>query len=406
MEKSLKKLALILLIMLLLVVGAIWSELPLRDAVSMQPLTNFTLYFDMYYLLLAPWLNILDLMGALSLTQHMAWILSLWLLGIYTSFKLVRYYKPHLHQLWVGLIALFLGFVAMLFIYVVAMLVPRPMATLVVPEQDMLVVDFHSHTDASHDANKSFDAEDNRWWHEYAGFDAVFVTDHSTFEGIEVGKANNADQAKDGVQLMDGVEVFHKGGHILALCAKHIVQKKKEYLWQKHSDEACEPLLVQALPAPMSDSDARFREREIQAIEINDGAPLGLEEIKYRKYLIAMAKRLNISVVSGSDNHGWAYTAVGWSVLRIQGWKTMGANQLALAITNKIRKHGFTAVQVVERNTLLPAITIYDHIMMPFKLVWHMFQTLSWAERLSWLVWLLLLAILRLKTGRLRSASC
>lgn len=406
MEKSLKSLVFILTITLLLVVSAIWSELPLRDAVSMQPLGNFTLYFDMYYLLLAPWLNILDLMTSLSLTQHMAWILSLWLLGIYISFKFFRCYKPKLHQFWVALIALLLGFAAMLSIYAVVMLVPRPMAMLVVPEQDMLVVDFHSHTDASHDANKSFDAEDNRWWHEYAGFDAVFVTDHSTFEGVEVGKANNANQAKDGVQLMDGVEVFHKGGHILALCAKYIVQKNGEYLWQKHGDEPCVPLLVQALPAPMSDSDTRFRERDIQAIEINDGAPLGLEEIKHREYLKNTAKRLNIAVVSGSDNHGWAYTAVGWSVLRIQGWKTMDANQLALAITDKIRKQGFSAVQVVERNTLLPATTMLGHIMMPFKLVWHMFQTLSWAERLSWLAWLFLFAILRLVIGKQRSASC
>ena len=46
------------------------------------------------------------------------------------------------------------------------------MARLRVGDPDVLVVDFHSHTEASHDGRRGFTDADDRAWHHDAGFDA------------------------------------------------------------------------------------------------------------------------------------------------------------------------------------------------------------------------------------------
>ncbi len=391
MEKSISLRAL-WLIAIAVLLSAWFSVLPLRDAATMLPVSDFKLVVSPAYIVFAPWLNILDMMTTLSLSQHVAWMLAVWVLAVLLVW---RWLQTHVcwHAIWRLLAALCFGFVWVVALYAIAMLMPRPMSALQVPDKNMLVVDFHSHTDASHDANKWFNAEDNRWWHEHAGFHAAFVTDHSTFLGIQAGKQKNAKRAGDGVQLLDGVEVFHDGGHVLALCATELIQQKNSYIWKQHKPQPCATLLVQALPAPLSDSLKTFQTRHIEAIEVHDGAPIGLELIKVRQQLLKKAKALDIALVSGSDNHGWAYAASGWSVLRISGWQAMNAKQLAFAITQHIRKSGFTAIQVVERNMLLPASSIWEHITMPVRLLWHIWQTISWAERLSWLVWLLFIGL-------------
>ena len=74
-------------------------------------------------------------------------------------------------------LALFLGFLILGAVW------HRPMLSLAGVPQNQLVVDFHSHTNLSHDVKntwmRGFDAEANRRWHERAGFDVAFVTDHN-----------------------------------------------------------------------------------------------------------------------------------------------------------------------------------------------------------------------------------
>ena len=74
--------------------------------------------------------------------------------------------------------------VALLLCFVVVGLVwHRPMLSLAGTHPDDAVVDFHSHTNVSHDVRdtwmRGFGREANRRWHARAGFDAGFVTDHN-----------------------------------------------------------------------------------------------------------------------------------------------------------------------------------------------------------------------------------
>jgi hypothetical protein len=64
----------------------------------------------------------------------------------------------------------------------------RPTLELVGTEPGVAVVDFHSHTNASHDVRGTamgrFDTKKNLAWHRRGGFDAVFITDHNTTAGL------------------------------------------------------------------------------------------------------------------------------------------------------------------------------------------------------------------------------
>src|SRR6185437_12577927 len=64
-------------------------------------------------------------------------------------------------------------------VYAAAVVLPRPMAQLIVTRSDAITVDFHSHTQYSHDGRPGWSAADVRDWHAAAGYDAAYVTDHA-----------------------------------------------------------------------------------------------------------------------------------------------------------------------------------------------------------------------------------
>ena len=71
---------------------------------------------------------------------------------------------------------------------VAGMLWHRPMARLAGAGPGMVAFDVHTHTNVSHDVRgtlmRGFDAQAARRWHARAGFDAFFITDHNTVEGL------------------------------------------------------------------------------------------------------------------------------------------------------------------------------------------------------------------------------
>ena len=76
-------------------------------------------------------------------------------------------------------------------LYACAAALPRPMAKIAVADPNVVVVDFHSHTNFSGDARKGFTPEENRAWHRGAGFNVAYVSDHRSFGGAESGLHGN-----------------------------------------------------------------------------------------------------------------------------------------------------------------------------------------------------------------------
>jgi hypothetical protein len=111
-------------------------------------------------------------------------------------------------------IGLFLGTLAGLALFVAGgLLWHRPMAALAGAGPDTVVFDLHSHTNVSHDVRgtlmRGFDTEADRRWHRRAGFDAFFVTDHNTVEGLRHGPGTPV--------VCPGIEVSAWNAHVVLL---------------------------------------------------------------------------------------------------------------------------------------------------------------------------------------------
>jgi hypothetical protein len=124
-------------------------------------------------------------------------------------------------------------------------------------------------------------------------------------------------------------------------------------------------------------------------IEINDGSPQGLEQVRAeRAEVIAAADSFDLALIGGANLHGWGRTVASCSVMSVPGWTDMAPVELGEVIDEELRANRRSAVLVVERR--MPY-----HNGSPIRMVatlpwltWEYFRMLSWGERLSWLLWL------------------
>ncbi|HEY2165502.1 MAG TPA: hypothetical protein VGH04_16005, partial [Gemmatimonadaceae bacterium] len=153
-------------ITLAVIVTAAFAVDPVRDAVSFEPVGEAHLELSAGYILLAPLSAILDTITLLTVPQHIAVLL--WVIGVYAVWRLLASStKPDARREVIGAATL-LG--AIVVTYAAAAFLPRPMAALTVYDETVLAIDFHSHTDASHDGRKGWTDDDVRDWHRNAGF--------------------------------------------------------------------------------------------------------------------------------------------------------------------------------------------------------------------------------------------
>ncbi|MDQ6717723.1 MAG: hypothetical protein M3Z17_05150, partial [Gemmatimonadota bacterium] len=103
--------------------------------------------------------------------------------------------------------------------------------------------------------------------------------------------------------------------------------------------------------------------------------------------VFAMASRRGISVVAGSDNHGWGRAAIAWSVMRIPNWREMTPLQLDAAIRSTLLARRAAAVTVVSRRLPAGGSPLAIAMTGP-ELSWEIARDIGWYERLAWVVWI------------------
>lgn len=407
----------------LVVLGALAATPPVRDVVTRQHVPEVRLAHSPAYLLLSPVWDVLDHLTLLTVPQHVALLVSLLLVaGAWRFMRLrsrahrgVAPSRPAGHAalrelLFIG--AFLLAFVA---VYAYGAVGPRPMAELVRGERAVLAVDVHAHTRHSHDGRPGWSAEDVREWHQAAGFDAVYISDHRTFDGVIEAQGNNPRQAGERTIVLSALEAVYRGEHV------NILSAGRKYAGITTDDlrdvdtaavtlasliPGAEPVLVQTFPGDFEEITPAGGPGTpgIRAIEIIDGAPRGLRQTRANRERIArLADSLDIALVAGSNNHGWGRTAPGWTLFRIEGWQQMSAPELADHLEHTLRQGGRAATRVVERvgtETEGPLLVAT----LP-ALVWRITTTLSLPQRVSWLVWIWLAAGVRAAVRRRRVAA-
>ncbi|GAC1683074.1 MAG: hypothetical protein NVS9B3_00860 [Gemmatimonadaceae bacterium] len=382
--------------MALIAASALVPAARLRDAATLGTADGVRLVLPWSYLLLAPFCDVLDTLTLFNVRQHIALLATtvggyvLWRVTRPTGAATAGRGRRMAREAVLGVGALGV----LVTVYATGALIRRPMARLEIADPDAVVVDFHAHTLASHDGRRGHTAEDVRRWHRAAGFDVVYVTDHSTFAGAREGMTRNPSRAAEGTVVLSGVERIWRGQHvnvlgdtsdmIAALALRPAPPARRP------------PSIVLTVPGDLRNIPRADREYAagITAIELSDGAPRGLQQIERdRGAILTVADSLGLTVVSGSDNHGWGYTAVAWTVLHLPGARNVSADSLDAIIRGTMARRGRAAARVVERHS---PDTHDSRVAAAFVVptaAWQLLRELSLGERASWLLWTLGLVI-------------
>lgn len=363
--------------------GSLFSQPAVRDAVTLAAVDHVRLTVGPWFVLFSPIYNIWDSMSLLHAWQHLC------VLGItVTAFVLWRCCaargQPRI-RLWREVVQATVALALLVAWYAIGALAYRPMASLDVDDPDAVVVDFHSHTDASHDGRPGFSAERNREWHRSAGFHVAYVSDHGTYSAVREALSRNPVRSGDGTVLLPAYETRHKGQHFNVLgfsaaASNGFSPPPKMSSLPLASDSRA----VLTLPTPLAKAAPG---EGLVAIELIDGSPRGLEfGARMRKDLVRLCTQLGVAPVAGSNNHGWGRTAPGWTLLTIPGWRNLTPVQLDEAILAALASPERGRVIVIER---APPVSADRPVLMAnvSTIVWNPFRRLSVPEQVSWVAW-------------------
>ncbi len=268
----------------------------------------------------------------------------------------------------------------------------RPMLRLAGAEPGTAVVDFHSHTNASHDVRGTamgrFDTRKNLAWHERAGFDAVFVTDHNTTAGLVPTDSPLA--------LCRGREVSAWRAHIVLLGGElDSVRGPYRRDWAglrqllADADTIYGSLSVASLPEYERNHWGRLDsmvEAGLDGFEIVNASPKANELTRARRdSVIDLARRTGKFVVGVSDHHGWGATSMVWSLVQVFNWEQR-PDRLCAGIVDALRQ-GFPAVTIAERHRLRPD-DWWPGWLTPIGVVWETWRSMGWAMTGAWLMWI------------------
>lgn len=379
------------LITMLVLATVAFAQSPLRDAVTHGDVTGMRLAISREFAMVAPFCAVLDMQSLFTVPQHIAVLVTL-LIG-FVVWRVLAFARSTTYPVWRqelgSLVIVLLVPIGLLLINV---LMPRPMARLVVDDASLVSVDVHAHTASSHDARPDWTQARVRDWHEKSGFHVAYITDHKRFGGAIDAVATNPQRAGDGVVLLSGLEMRSRGQHVNVLS-----MTQAETSFVVHGDHLVQgirladgraPLIVQTIPFNFAGFSGPGQDTlpVTRAIELNDGAPRGLTTgLKRHAEILRLADSLNLALVAGSDNHGWGNTASGWTLVRVPGWRDMSPAALAVALETEMGR-GRAATQVVERRT--PVLLSIPQVAMtvPIALI-SAARGLTMPERVSWIAW-------------------
>ncbi|HEY9443852.1 MAG TPA: hypothetical protein VIQ25_11515, partial [Gemmatimonadales bacterium] len=380
---------------------------PLSDPVGAPVPASLHLHAPPLYLLLGPLFSLWDGASMLSMTRLHGFLLGTALL--YLLCRLARLPRSRnrplrlLRELGV-LAGSLLGFALFL---ALGILWHRPMLALAGAGADRAVVDFHSHTNVSHDVRgtlmSQFDVRANLAWHRRAGFDAVFVTDHNT-----IAPATHADSLP---VRCPGIEVSAWRAHIVLLGDTLPVDRdpySRDWAGLTRlvqvSDSAYHSRSVASLPEYERNHWDRLDSlvaAGLDGFEIVNASPKANELSRTRRdSVIALARRAGRFVVGVSDHHGWGATSMVWNLVPVPSWRTTPA-ALCHRILARLDQ-GVGSVQVLERHRLR-AESDWPSLLTPLGVVWETWRGMTGAVALSWLVWIWGIAlVLDARGGRRR----
>ncbi|MGH7701416.1 MAG: PHP domain-containing protein, partial [Gemmatimonadales bacterium] len=257
-----------------------------------------------------------------------------------------------------------------------AVLLPRPVPRLAAQDASLTVLDYHAHTEASHDGRAGWGLENLARWHARQGFEASYVTDHNRiFPG-------GAEQA---FPLLPGAEWSVHRQHVLALGpVREIVRDSFGRTTERMLGIFPEldrqgAIAIGALPEYWRnhwDHLDELAEAGADGFEIVDCGPKALGFPRAgRTRVVRLAAAHDLLVVGGSDNHGWGAVTCVWN-LAVPGVTGLRANRVIARSVALAQGDGPAWAAALTQP-------------------WLLFRSLSWSERMSWLTWITVIVLYR-----------
>jgi hypothetical protein len=288
----------------------------------------------------------------------------------------------------------------------------RPIPRLVSTDSALIIFDVHSHTSASHDGRPGFGSAANAAWHQRAGFDAAFVTDHNTFGGARPWQR---DRAGAPPRLLDAEELSLNGIHMLVLGNDTLIHNTP---WASSFDSSLallnslqpsafgiQPYVVASLPEYWRNhwgpDVGRVIASGVRGIEVWTTSPRAMDfPPVYRREVVARARSLGLAIFGATDMHGLGNAATVWNAVALPGWRALGDSALTAALLTRFRADP-GAVRVVAMRRRIAPTRALQAIGLPFG-VWIQLRSASLAHAaalLGW-IWLIALARRRIATGK------
>ena len=377
---------------------------PIQDAVSQKDALHLSLSLPFWHLVFTPLCSVADALtvsGASQLKSVLLWSVC----GI----LLLRSARKSMT-----------GAVLLLVFLSWGLLASRPMGRLVSADPDVVLVDFHSHTEASHDGRRGFSAEENIRWHRAQGYDAAFITDHNDNQAaVRAKDLTEKNWRSTGYRSLAGEELSLFKTHLVVLGNGENIAREpfnSEPFLLKNAIQFAHArglLILAALPeyweyhSPPRDApperkwrltrDVRRAETVdvrkliawgIDGFEIVNGDPKALDfPTDDRAQIVELCRRNNLLITGATDTHGYGGAAADWNAVRVPGWQRMGPAELERSILAVLHEKRFGAVTVVQRRRYVP-VTRFQKIMAPVGLLIVYGRSLQRAQVIAWIGWI------------------
>jgi hypothetical protein len=396
---------------LLLLASRLRVVSPLSDPLGGHIPDSLRLSVPPLYLVLAPLFTLWDGISMLSMTRLHGFLVGL--AGLYLIGRIVRHIvvRPPLKswRTWVAEIGtLLLSLGGLLAFIVVGAIWHRPMLSLTGVPWGYQVVDFHSHTAASHDVvdtwMSGYDLAANLRWHGRAGFNIVFITDHNVVsrETREASRKSGVGSQGSGVSSGEsagptpcpGLEVSAWRAHIVLLGDTLLIDRAPYgglaglLTLLRTSDSSYRSLSLASLPEYRRNHWERLDTliaAGLDGFEIVNASPKANELTRpERDRVIDLARKNDLFVVGVSDSHGWGATSMVWNLVRVPHarWR----QTLCTAILGRLDQ-GFPGAQIIERHRLRPDDP-WPMWLTPLGVVWETWRSMGRPLALSWLAWI------------------
>ncbi len=277
-------------------------------------------------------------------------------------------------------------------VFDVMIFIPLPNNVIVNKSKNLVLVTTHSHTEYSHDGLIS--RKGLLEWHRRNRFDAFFITDHNNHcRTLEFVK-DCADQSSPGYPNVFGGEEFSGTNHLSLLGLKNEFGTKgfSDSTAIQHTRSDNGAVIVNHWFDGEHQSLEYYRDLGVDGFEIENTATDKRYDRKLYQTIREFCVSNHLIMVGGLDYHGYGSACSIWNAFDVPNWKTMDSNSKETAILHILRSHDQSRLNVLLYNDRSYYSQKNLVLRTPLTII-NYFRTLNLPQVISWIIWILLFAI-------------